>query len=103
LEIGRDFSDEILDCCQFADECRRNADETDDPNWKQHYLDMEARWRHLASKRCIPGTNFQLQGGDPKAPGHQVIAPAIGHKWVRAVLSTPHSPHLIALWQISRT
>jgi hypothetical protein len=30
LETGRDFSDEILECCQFAAECRRNADEADD-------------------------------------------------------------------------
>jgi hypothetical protein len=33
--------------------CRRNADETDDPSRKQHYLDMEARWRHLASNAAF--------------------------------------------------
>jgi hypothetical protein len=43
------FSDEIHECNQFADECRRNADKTDDPSRKQYYFDMEARWRHLAS------------------------------------------------------
>jgi hypothetical protein len=37
------FSDDIHECNQFADEFRRNADETDDPSRKQHYLDMEAR------------------------------------------------------------
>jgi hypothetical protein len=42
------FSDEIQECNQFADECRRIADETDDLSRKQHHLDMEARWRHLA-------------------------------------------------------
>jgi hypothetical protein len=42
------FSDEIHECNQFADECRRNADEIDDLSRKQHYLDMEARWLHLA-------------------------------------------------------
>ena len=41
------FSDEIHQCNQFADECRRNADEIDDLSRKQHYLDMEARWLHL--------------------------------------------------------
>jgi hypothetical protein len=42
------FSDEVLECCQFADECRRNAGEADDPYRKQFWFDMEARWRHLA-------------------------------------------------------
>ena len=42
------FSDEVLECCQFADECRRNADEADDAYRKQFWLDMEARWSHLA-------------------------------------------------------
>jgi hypothetical protein len=42
------FSDDILECCQFADECRRNADEADDPSRKQFWLDMEERWLHLA-------------------------------------------------------
>jgi hypothetical protein len=47
------FSDEIHECNQFADECRRNAAETDDPSRKQYYLDMEARWRHLASNAFL--------------------------------------------------
>jgi hypothetical protein len=42
------FSDEILECCQFAAECRRNADKTDDLSRKQFWLDMEDRWLHLA-------------------------------------------------------
>jgi hypothetical protein len=48
LEIGRDFSDEILECCQFAAECRRNAHEAADLSRKQIWLDMEGRWLHLA-------------------------------------------------------
>jgi hypothetical protein len=36
------------ECCQFADECRRNADKADDPSRKQFWLDMEERWLHLA-------------------------------------------------------
>ena len=42
------FSDEIHECNQFADECRRNADETDNSSRRQYYLDMEARWLQLA-------------------------------------------------------
>jgi hypothetical protein len=42
------FSDEILECYQFADQGRRTADETDDLSRKQDYLDMEARWLQLA-------------------------------------------------------
>jgi hypothetical protein len=42
------FSDENLECCQFADECRRNADKADDLSRKEFWLDMEKRWLHLA-------------------------------------------------------
>jgi hypothetical protein len=42
------FSDEILECYQFADQCRRTADETDDLSKKQDYLNMAERWLHLA-------------------------------------------------------
>ena len=48
METGRDFSDEILECCQFAAECRRNADAADNLSRKQFWLDMEERWLHLA-------------------------------------------------------
>jgi hypothetical protein len=42
------FSDDILECCQFAEVCRRNADKAADLSSKQFWLDMEARWLHLA-------------------------------------------------------
>ena len=45
------FSDEILECCQFADECRRNADKADDLSRKQFWLDMEKRWLQRALGR----------------------------------------------------
>jgi hypothetical protein len=48
VATGRDFSDEILECCQFAAECRRNADEADDLSRKQFWLDREERWLYLA-------------------------------------------------------
>jgi hypothetical protein len=48
LATGRDFSEEIFECCQFAAECRRNADEADDLARKQFWLGMEQRWLHLA-------------------------------------------------------
>ena len=48
METGRDFGDEILECCQFAAECQRNVDDADDLSRKQFWLDMEERWLHLA-------------------------------------------------------
>jgi hypothetical protein len=81
LATGRDFSDEIHECRQFAAECRRNADEADDLSRKQFWLDMEERWLHLARspafleqisnfnaasrkslRRTLPETNRPLPG-----------------------------------------
>jgi hypothetical protein len=47
------LSDDIRECYLRADECRRQADETDDPSRSQFYLDMERRWLLLARSRAF--------------------------------------------------
>jgi len=64
LATGRDFSDEILECCQFAAECRRNADEADDLSRKQFWLDME----------CAPGDGREAY----RSNSHAKTAKALG-------------------------
>jgi hypothetical protein len=47
-DMPEQFSDEIRECHEFADECRRLADETDNPSIRRCYLEMAERWLHLA-------------------------------------------------------
>jgi hypothetical protein len=61
------FSDEILECCQFAAECRRNADETDDLSRKQFWLDMEGSLAPFGPQPCIPRTNFNFNAATRKS------------------------------------
>jgi hypothetical protein len=42
------LSDEIGECYNRAEECRRRADTSIDPRTKADFLDMERRWFNLA-------------------------------------------------------
>jgi hypothetical protein len=44
----QNLSNEIRECYQHAEDCRRRADQATDPSTKEHYLAMEQRWLGLA-------------------------------------------------------
>jgi len=73
------FSDEIQECNQFADECRRIADETDDRHG--------GALAPFGRQPCIPGTKFQLQRGSPKGRGHPRL--------ITVAVTKPSSPHCV--------
>jgi hypothetical protein len=64
------FSDEMRECCEFADECRRLADATDDFSRRRSYLDMAERWLHLANNPAFMEqiSNFKAVIGRRRPP-----------------------------------
>jgi hypothetical protein len=46
--VLQNLSNEIRECYQHAEDCRRRADEATDPVTKRDFLETEKRWLSLA-------------------------------------------------------
>ena len=51
----QNLKDEVRECYEHAEECRRRAEYAADNATKQDYLDLERRWLSLARKLRILG------------------------------------------------